>query len=55
MTAALLSRPPGAASPLPPAGTGAPAATLRGSRPVLAAAYRWFARLLMLVALVAFA
>jgi signal peptidase I len=55
MTAALLYRRPGAASSLPPAGTGAPAATLRGSRPALAAGYRWFARLLMLVALVAFA
>jgi signal peptidase len=55
MTAALLNRRPGAALPLPPAGTGAPAATRQGSRPVLAAAYRWFARLVMAVALLAFA
>jgi signal peptidase len=41
--------------PLPPAGTGALAAARQGSRPALAVAYRWFARLLMAVALLAFA
>jgi signal peptidase len=55
MTAALLYRRPGAASPLPPAGAGAPAASRQGTRPALAVAYRWFARLLMAVAVVAFA
>jgi signal peptidase len=55
MTAALLNRRPAAASSLPPVGTGAPAATRQGNRPVLAVAYRWFARLLMAVAVVAFA
>ena len=55
MTAALLNRRPGAATSLPPAGAGTPAASRWGTRPVLAVAYRWFARLLMVVAVVAFA
>jgi signal peptidase len=59
MTAVLLNRRPGAAPLLPPAGTGRVAVTAprrsAGSRRALAAAYRWMARLIMVVAVLAFA
>ena len=57
MTAVLLNRRPGAAPLLPPAGTGAAATQRRsgGSRRIAATAYRWVARLVMAIAVLAFA
>ena len=52
MTAVILPG-AGAANELPPAGT--PSANRAGARSVLESAYRWFARVLMVVAVLAFA